>query len=264
MEALNAPRAAVIRPPRTICTPSERESGSAACANAEAMLAGPSACGSSAGRCAPVKTTGRGSAATRSARKAVSSIVSVPWVTTTPSMSGSASASAIAATTRNCSVGVIAELSTDIRSTGTICGSNVPSMSAPCAADSSAVASRSSAESTGTAPSVPVRAATVPPVVIRAMRACGVGAMDHRLREPADGVNRCGRGVRHAGAVRRFGIVVSPLTHPDRVGATATSRKDDRAGEGGVAQTVREIVEVSEVRGCRHDHGRGDRQRCSV
>ena len=46
---------------------------------------GPSAAAWSNGRWAPVNTTGRGSSWARPARKATSSMVSVPWVTTTPS-----------------------------------------------------------------------------------------------------------------------------------------------------------------------------------
>ena len=54
-------------------------------------LAGPSALTAVAGRIAPVMTTGLPRAVTRSRKKAVSSIVSVPWVMTMPSTAASAS-----------------------------------------------------------------------------------------------------------------------------------------------------------------------------
>ena len=48
------------------------------------MFAGPSAPAMAGVRIAPVTTTGSGPACSRSSRYAVSSMVSVPWITTTP------------------------------------------------------------------------------------------------------------------------------------------------------------------------------------
>lgn len=97
VETLASPRTVCTTPAKDSSTPSPRCAGSAAAAIASARFAGPSATGESAGCCAPVKTTGRGSVWVRSTRREVSSIVSVPWVTTTPATSGEASASATAA-----------------------------------------------------------------------------------------------------------------------------------------------------------------------
>jgi hypothetical protein len=62
---------------------------------------------------APVTTTGRGSATVRSRKYAVSSIVSVPCVTTTPASSGCArSVSAIPRASASHIVGVMADEAT--------------------------------------------------------------------------------------------------------------------------------------------------------
>src|SRR5688572_8985016 len=74
-------------------TPASRSSGEIAAATAARRLAGPSNSGSRGVRIAPVTTTGFGERSTRSQAKLVSSIVSVPWTTTTPSTEGSSSAS---------------------------------------------------------------------------------------------------------------------------------------------------------------------------
>ncbi|MDH6138803.1 hypothetical protein P3T35_000792 [Kitasatospora sp. GP30] len=83
------PRAACTLPSKTISTPRSRTV--AAVTRASCRLPGPSPSAASIGSWAPVKTTGRGSWWWRSTRKAVSSRVSVPWVTTMPSTAGSAS-----------------------------------------------------------------------------------------------------------------------------------------------------------------------------
>ena len=68
-----------------ISTPSPRASARPASAIASRRFAGPSASGASALFAAPVNTTGAAPSYVRSSHSAVSSIVSVPWVTTTPS-----------------------------------------------------------------------------------------------------------------------------------------------------------------------------------
>ena len=91
--AFRAPRAERTVPSKEISTPLPRSSGEAAASTASSTLRGPSGAGLSAGCWAPVSTTLFGEPCTRSSRNAVSSRVSVPWVTTTPSLAGSASAS---------------------------------------------------------------------------------------------------------------------------------------------------------------------------
>src|SRR5574337_1085843 len=68
-------------------TPRSRASGLAATVAASKRFIGPSAESAVAGRMAPVKTTGLPGGRTRSRKKADSSMVSVPWVMTTPSTS---------------------------------------------------------------------------------------------------------------------------------------------------------------------------------
>ena len=91
---LRAQRAAWSSPAKATRTPSPRQAGSAAAAAAARRFAGPSAPGADAGRIAPVKTTGASPPCSRSHRKAVSSSVSVPWVTTTPCPSRAAAPAA--------------------------------------------------------------------------------------------------------------------------------------------------------------------------
>ena len=96
---LRVPRAGNTVPAKLTSTPRSRAAGLAATEMASARLRGPSVSGTSAARWAPVRTTGRGSACTRSSRIAVSSRVSVPWVTTMPSTSSRASCPATASLT---------------------------------------------------------------------------------------------------------------------------------------------------------------------
>src|SRR3954468_17796222 len=65
-------------------TPRPRLPGDAAILTASRRLSGPSAPLAVAGRMAPTSTTGLLVAVVRSRKNAVSSIVSVPWVTTIP------------------------------------------------------------------------------------------------------------------------------------------------------------------------------------
>ena len=93
---LRVPRAGNSCPPKPMRTPSPRAAGFAAAVTASPRFRGPSLSGASAARCAPVRTTGRSSSWKRSRKNAVSSVVSVPWVTTTPATSGSRSCAATA------------------------------------------------------------------------------------------------------------------------------------------------------------------------
>jgi hypothetical protein len=90
---LTASSAGSIVPPRQTTTPAPRIAGAAATRTASRRFAGPSKPGASDARIAPVTTTGLAPSSTRSQQKAVSSIVSVPWTTTAPSIDGSPSAS---------------------------------------------------------------------------------------------------------------------------------------------------------------------------
>ena len=81
-----------IVPPRETTTPAPRIDAAAATRTASRRLAGPSKPASSDARIAPVTTTGFEPSRTRSQQKLVSSIVSVPWTTTAPSIDGSARA----------------------------------------------------------------------------------------------------------------------------------------------------------------------------
>ena len=76
-------------------TPRPRLSGAAAILTAFRRLSGPSAPIAVAGRMAPTSTTGLSVATVRSRKNAVSSIVSVPWVTTTPPTAWSLTSSSI-------------------------------------------------------------------------------------------------------------------------------------------------------------------------
>ncbi|GAB7070766.1 hypothetical protein JCM12141A_50550 [Mycolicibacterium hodleri] len=107
---------------------------------------------------APVSTTGTLPPWVSSSQSAVSSIVSVPWVITTPSAPPWAAA-ATAALIRSQSEGTSWELSTAIRSTtSTSTSSRSPAV-------------RSSPVWVGRAtPSAPVLVAMVPPVVITTTR----------------------------------------------------------------------------------------------
>jgi hypothetical protein len=78
-----------MAPSRTTFTPAPRRSGEAAQRTAARRFDGPSSFGSDGARIAPTTITGSGRSRTRSHRNAVSSITSVPWTTTTPSMAGS-------------------------------------------------------------------------------------------------------------------------------------------------------------------------------
>ena len=75
---------------RTTTTPCPRSAGEVAHRTASRRLSGPSSLASEAARMAPVTTTGASPSRSRSQKKAVSSITSVPWTTTTPSKDGSA------------------------------------------------------------------------------------------------------------------------------------------------------------------------------
>ena len=94
--ALRTKRAAWISSANTTTQPRSRSSGLAAARTAARMLAGPSAPAMAGVRIAPVTTTGSGPACSRSSRNAVSSMVSVPWITTAPA-APAASRSPIAA-----------------------------------------------------------------------------------------------------------------------------------------------------------------------
>ena len=87
--------AASIDPSRTTTAPRSAAAASsdAATRTALARFAGPSYVEALAARIAPVTTMGLGPGCRRSRKNAVSSIVSVPWTTTAPSIAGSARAS---------------------------------------------------------------------------------------------------------------------------------------------------------------------------
>jgi hypothetical protein len=104
--ALRAPRAERTVPLKEISTPLSCSAGDAAASAASSTLRGPSGAGLSAGCWAPVRTTVVTERCTGSSRNAVSSKASVPWVTTTPSVSRSSSASWTASAIRRRSPGV--------------------------------------------------------------------------------------------------------------------------------------------------------------
>ena len=81
---LETSRAAWISSLKTTSTPSPRATPLTATCTAARRFAGPSAPGSEGLRIAPVTTIGALPAHSRSSAKAVSSIASVPWVTTMP------------------------------------------------------------------------------------------------------------------------------------------------------------------------------------
>ena len=81
-----------IVPARTTTTPAPLSAGAEAARTASRRFAGPSNDGCSDVRIAPVTTIGLEPSWSRSKKKAVSSITSVPWTTTAPVVSGSASA----------------------------------------------------------------------------------------------------------------------------------------------------------------------------
>ena len=82
--ALRTKRAAWISSANTTTQPRSRRAGLAAACTAARMFAGPSAPAIAGVRIAPVTTTGSGPGCSRSSRNAVSSMVSVPWITTAP------------------------------------------------------------------------------------------------------------------------------------------------------------------------------------
>ncbi len=84
VSVLRTHRAWWISPPKHTSTPNPAAASLAATLTASTALAGPSAPGAEAGRIAPVKTIGASASWTTSQSIAVSSSVSVPWVTTTP------------------------------------------------------------------------------------------------------------------------------------------------------------------------------------
>ena len=97
--ALRTLRAAWISPAKTTTT--DEGAPLAATAMASARLLGPSASRADAGRIAPVMTTGLVAATTRDRKKAVSSSVSVPCVTTMPTTSARARCRVTAVASRN-------------------------------------------------------------------------------------------------------------------------------------------------------------------
>ena len=84
VSVLRTHRAWWISPPKQTRTPIPAAASLAATETASSVFAGPSAPGALAGRIAPVNTIGASASWRTSQSIAVSSIVSVPWVTTTP------------------------------------------------------------------------------------------------------------------------------------------------------------------------------------
>ena len=84
VSVLRTPRAWWISPPKQTSTPMPAAASLAGDADRVDGFAGPSAPGADAGRIAPVKTIGASASWRTSQSIAVSSSVSVPWVTTTP------------------------------------------------------------------------------------------------------------------------------------------------------------------------------------
>ena len=165
-----APTAGTTCPPKQMVPP--RVSRSAAAAMACARFAGPSGSVESAGRWAPVSTTGL-SPKKRSKARAVSSIESVPWVTTTPVVSGLASSRAMVATRPSRSAKVSDDESSRDVSTGE---QSIPASGKRLPAASRARSTRSAALSVGTSAPPAVASAVqamVPPVAITAMRGWG-------------------------------------------------------------------------------------------
>jgi hypothetical protein len=138
-----------------INAPWSRAAGLAAVVNASRRFVGPSASGASELRCAPVSTTGGDPLYVRSSHIAVSSMVSVPWVITTPS-APPATALSTAEPMASQSAGVSWELSFFIKST--------TSTSRPAASSAPPTVGRRT-------PLGSVLVAMVPPVVITTRRA---------------------------------------------------------------------------------------------
>ncbi len=138
-------------------TPQPADSGEQTWITAFMILAGPSGLRSEAFRIAPTKTTGFFESTVSSRKKAPSAMVSVPWVTTTPFTSGSASSSlTLRASLRQIS-GVMWELSILQREKTLI---------RAALARSGTALIRSAPETAGTAAPVAglIRSAIVPPV----------------------------------------------------------------------------------------------------
>ena len=146
-------RAGISRPAKAMTTPAPTMAGEAAAVIASRRLRGPSDRPFPAARWAPVKTTGLSAEATRSTRKATSSITSVPWATTMPSTCGRPCDSTTAAATAAMSEKLIASdrpLWTRHTRTG-----GAPSGSSPTRRSSASLAAR--------APSALGREVIVPP-----------------------------------------------------------------------------------------------------
>jgi hypothetical protein len=153
-------------PPITTSTPCGRLSGAAATRTASSRFCGPSHPRSLAERIAPVNTTGLSGASERATRYAVSSSVSVPWVTTTPSTSGSATSSAMRFRSAHCRATVMCGPGKRPHASGhTLATRSIPG----------AAARISSAESDGTAPPsrASIRIEMVPPVNSAVTRRAG-------------------------------------------------------------------------------------------
>ena len=161
--ALRTKRAAWISSANTTTQPRSRSSGLAAARTAARMLAGPSAPAMAGVRIAPVTTTGSGPACSRSSRNEVSSMVSVPWITTAPA-APAASCSPIAADSSTMS-------STDSEALGS-CRNSRTSIRAP--ARSSPGTASSSCRPVSTAPGA---MEMVPPRANTAIRTAGAGEM---------------------------------------------------------------------------------------
>ena len=104
--SLRASAADRIVPPMTMSAPRALAPGDAATRSAARRLAGPSQSGSDEGCIAPRRTTGLSEVSTRCRKNAVSSRVSVPWVTTRPSTSGRSSHAAARRARRHICSGV--------------------------------------------------------------------------------------------------------------------------------------------------------------
>ena len=147
-----------------------RASALAATAIASRRLRGPSVSVDVGRRWAPVSTTGRASSWVRSRRIAVSSSVSVPWVTTTPSTSSRSSCFATASAMARRSASVIRY--DPIRTTS--CASTV------MPASTSTPANSVEASSTATTDPPLLRDEMVPPLV--RTTTCGTGAGSNRSK----------------------------------------------------------------------------------
>ncbi len=180
VRAFTRPSAARMREANTASTPAPRASGDAATTIASRRFPGPSPAGSSAERWAPVSTTGRGSSVTRSSRNAVSSRVSVPCVTTTPSTSSRASASATASWIVRRSACVSANELTR----RTSCVSTVT----PAGRAGTDPSRRSAGSAATAAPSGRVREEMVPPVA--STRTWGMRSILGRTNDCVNGLRR--------------------------------------------------------------------------